>query len=133
MILVSDITGMAGMPPGRYESAGLRPIEVLDDGRLFVAGQRQFLAGASRPMTEGIANVIRFSGCGLCEAVDMASANPAALIRDPTPSLEVGAAADLVLFRLPGGDGSCPLGEFEVLATIRSGRVVYGSPGSPQS
>jgi N-acetylglucosamine-6-phosphate deacetylase len=133
VVLVSDITGMAGMPPGRYESTGLRAVEVLEDGRLFVAGQRQFLAGASRPITEGIANVIRFSGTSLREAVDMAGANPANLIQGPVPRFEVGATADLVLFRLPGGDGSCPVGKFEVLATIRSGHVVYGSLDRRQS
>jgi N-acetylglucosamine-6-phosphate deacetylase len=127
LILVSDVTGMAGMPPGRYENSGLRPVEVLDDGRLFIAGQRQFLAGASRPITTGIANTMRFADISLREAVAMASTHPAALIQCPAPRLEVGADADLVLFRLPGGDGVGPVGEFEVVATIHGGRIVFGT------
>src|SRR5690606_36313484 len=43
-VLVSDVTGMAGMPPGRYDQTSIGPVEVLEDGRLVVAGQRQYLA-----------------------------------------------------------------------------------------
>jgi hypothetical protein len=37
-LLVSDITGMAGMPLGDYPNTSLGHVEVLDDGRLVVGG-----------------------------------------------------------------------------------------------
>ena len=51
VILTSDLTALAGMPVGRYESV-LGSVEVLEDGRLVVAGQRAYLAGASRTLIE---------------------------------------------------------------------------------
>ena len=45
-ILVSDLSGMAGMPPGRYATE-FCDLEILSDGRLVIAGQDQLLAGAS--------------------------------------------------------------------------------------
>ena len=125
-ILVSDITGMAGRPPGRYESPPLGAVEVLDNGRLVLAGQRQFLAGAALPITVGIANVMRFTGESLQSAVDMASLRPAGLLGRVTDGLAVGAPADLILFRLPGADRTAALGEFQVLATIQAGCVLFG-------
>ena len=44
-ILVSDLSGLAGLPPGRYPS-NLSEVEILEDGRLVVAGRREILAGA---------------------------------------------------------------------------------------
>jgi N-acetylglucosamine-6-phosphate deacetylase len=98
-VLVSDITGMAGMPPGRYETS-LGALEVLEDGRLVVAGQRQFLAGAALPIAVGVTNVMRFAGADLKTAVEMASSSPAALIHCRCGALAPGAPADLVLFDL---------------------------------
>ncbi len=61
IILVSDITALAGMPPGHRAMTSLGEVEVLDDGRLVMAGQREYLAGASMPLLVGIANVMRFA------------------------------------------------------------------------
>jgi N-acetylglucosamine-6-phosphate deacetylase len=120
-LLVSDITAMAGMPPGLYANTGIGDIEVLDDGRLVVAGQRQYLAGAALPIGVGVANVMRFAGVDLKTAVEMASARPAELIGLAPVRLEAGAPADLVLFDLPNADGSGPLGNLEVRTTIKAG------------
>jgi len=83
-ILVSDLSGMAGLPPGRYDSE-LCESEILPDGRLVVAGQREILAGASLPIGTGIANVMRFADVTLRQAVAMAVDNPANLL-----GLEIG-------------------------------------------
>ena len=50
-VLVSDESGLAGLPPGRYASSGCE-LEILADGRLVIAGQDQLLAGASAPALE---------------------------------------------------------------------------------
>jgi N-acetylglucosamine-6-phosphate deacetylase len=126
-ILISDMTGMAGMPPGRYENSSLGDVEVLADGRLVIAGQRQLLAGASLPLCVGIANVQRFADVDLRTAVDMASTQPAALVGGAPSELREGAAADLTLFRRTGLDGREARGSLEVAATINGGELVYGS------
>lgn len=94
--LVSDMTSLAGQPPGHYETA-LGAVEVLEDGRLVVAGQRQYLAGASLPLLSGVENLLRL-GLPLDEAWDQASIQPARLAGLPPAPLEIGAPADLTLF-----------------------------------
>jgi N-acetylglucosamine-6-phosphate deacetylase len=126
-VLVSDLTGMADMPPGRY-STSLGDVEVLEDRRLVIAGQRQLLAGASQPIGVGVANVMRFAGVGLGEAVAMASTLPARLMGMTEPSLAAGAPANVVQFDLPGADGRGALGMLAVRATINAGEIVHGSP-----
>jgi len=118
-VLVSDITGMAGMPPGLYENSSLGSVEVLEDGRLVVPGQRQLLAGASRPIGVGIATVMEYADVGLADAVVMASQRPASLIGLEPGCLEAGATADLVLFHLTEG-------RLDVQATVLGGERVYG-------
>lgn len=122
-VLVSDLVGMAGMPPGEYTNTSSGNIEILEDGRIVVAGQRQYMAGAGLPITHGVANVMRFAGVDLKTAIDMASIRPAELIGETPVRLEVGAVADLVLFDVPDS------GPAEVRCTINRGEVVHGSPG----
>jgi N-acetylglucosamine-6-phosphate deacetylase len=119
-VLVSDITGMGGMPPGRY-STGLGDLEVLADGKLVVAGQREILAGASQPIHLCVANAIRFAGVTLETAIDMASTRPAHLIGIDDHTLDVGSPANLFLFDLPA-DNQQPLA---IRATINRGEIVW--------
>jgi N-acetylglucosamine-6-phosphate deacetylase len=127
VILVSDVTGKAGLPPGRYQSASLGAVDVLEDGRLVIAGQRQLLAGAALPISAGVANLLRFSDADLPTAIRMASSQPSVLIGETPTEIQVGAVADLVLFQLPGADGTGPVGELTVTATIHGGRLVFGT------
>lgn len=121
-ILVSDESGLAGLPPGRYASSGCE-LEILDDGRLVIAGQRQLLAGASRPLGTGVANVMRFAGVSLREAIEMAAVGPAALLGRPACRFVPGDPADLVAFDLVDApDGSL---SFDVRQTIIRGAVAY--------
>lgn len=119
-VLVSDITGMGGMPPGRY-STGLGDLEVLENGKLVIAGQRDILAGASQPIHVSVANVMRFAGVPLQTAVEMASTSALRLIGESDRGLEVGETANLVLFDLPG-DLQSPL---RIRMTVNRGEVVY--------
>jgi len=124
-ILVSDVTGMAGLPPGRY-SSWLCDVELLPSGRLVVAGQDQLLAGASLPIGVCVANVMRFAGVDLATAVDMASVQAAALLKAPSGRLAPGDPADLVVFDLSRADDGLP-DSLEVRATIAGGELVFGS------
>ncbi len=125
-VLVSDITSMAGMPPGRYDAAGLGAVEVLAGGRLVVAGQSQYLAGAALPIGVGVANVMQFAGVNLATAIEMASVRPASLIGESTAGLHPGNPADLVLFDLTSQNGNDAPTTLHIRSTIKAGQVVHG-------
>lgn len=122
-VLVSDESGLAGLPPGRYTSSGCE-LEILGDGRLVIAGQDQLLAGASAPIGVCVANVIRFAGVDLKTAIDMATVNPLALLGKSGGGLRPGDRADLVLFHWQPDDA-----DLQIVATIASGETVYGKVG----
>jgi N-acetylglucosamine-6-phosphate deacetylase len=119
-LLVSDLSGLAGLSPGRYSTA-LCELEILVDGRLVIAGQDQLLAGAALPIGAGVANVMLFAGVDLTTAVHMATHHPAKLLGLPENHLQPGDPADAVLFDLqlaPQG----PLTTLEVRGTLSRGR-----------
>lgn len=121
-VLVSDLTSMGGMPPGRYKT-GLGDLEILDSGKLVIAGQPDILAGASEPIQLCVANVMRFAQVDLQTAVEMASTTPLRLIGESDRGLEVGAVANLTLFDLLPDEHS-PL---KIKMTVNSGKIVYQS------
>jgi len=98
-------------------------VEILADGRIVVGGQRQYLAGASQPIGNGVANVMRFAGVDLPTAIDMASTRPTELIGQAPHRLEVGAPANFALF-LFADQATTPC---EILATVNHGEVVFGA------
>jgi N-acetylglucosamine-6-phosphate deacetylase len=102
-VLVSDVTSLGGMPPGRY-ATGLGDLEVLESGKLVIAGQRDILAGASLLMDTCVAQLMRFAGVNLATAIDLASIQPARLLGINNHRLDVGSPANLVLFELPTAD-----------------------------
>ncbi|HWB14038.1 MAG TPA: amidohydrolase family protein [Pirellulales bacterium] len=129
-ILVSDVSGLAGLPPGIHTGSGGN-VEVMADGRLVVAGQDQLLAGAAEPIGTGVANVMRFTGVELATAVAMASAHPSQLLGLPAGTLRPGDAADLVLFDLApcgAGDGRrSSAARLAVRTTLVAGQLVHGT------
>ena len=124
-ILVSDESGLAGLPPGRYPSSGCE-LEILADGRLVIAGQDQLLAGASRPLGTGVVNVMRFAGVDLSTAIAMATFNPAQLMKCAVGGLRPGDRADLILFDLMQEIAGGPATEMQVRATLCDGELMYG-------
>jgi len=102
-------------------------LEILPDGRLVIAGQDQLLAGASRPIGVGVANVMRFAGVDLATAVDMATRHPARLLGAREGGLRPGDPADLVLFDLACPAAGEPPESLEVRATIADGKLAYGA------
>jgi N-acetylglucosamine-6-phosphate deacetylase len=101
LILTSDITHLSGLKPGKYVFFGSE-IVMTDDG-LIKNPVLDCLAGASLPLRTGISNVMKFTGCPMGEAFNMASGNVAeALDITDRGSLEPGRRADLVLFKRNG-------------------------------
>lgn len=125
IILVSDESGLAGLPPGRYPSSGCE-LEILPNGKLVIAGQDQLLAGASAPIGTGIANIMRFAGVSLAVAVAMATTHPARLLGVWAGALQTGDPADLVLFDFDVAQAARPSEELKVRATLHAGEVVFG-------
>jgi N-acetylglucosamine-6-phosphate deacetylase len=97
VVLVSDSVALNGLPDGRYTAEGLG-ITVVDgiirleeDGRL---------AGSSLNLDRAVYTMISKAGVPLCDAVRMASANPARILglENRKGSIAVGKDADLALF-----------------------------------
>ncbi len=98
-VLVSDLSGMAGLPPGRY-ATNLCDVEILPTGKLVMAGQEELLAGATAPVGQGVAHVMRFADLTLEEAMGLASAGPLRVLGMEPVRLAPGNLANLVLFDL---------------------------------
>jgi N-acetylglucosamine-6-phosphate deacetylase len=97
LILTSDVIFLAGMAPGKYiflESE----VELTSEGMLKNTALN-CLAGASFPLRTGVGNMMKFTGCSLEDAINMASKNVAAVygLYD-RGSLSIGKRADLILF-----------------------------------
>ncbi len=103
IILTSDMTMLAGMPPGKYVWDG-KDVVLTDDGVIRLPEQNCF-AGASLPLRIGVENVMKFTDCSLSEAIDMASINPAKLYGlNDRGVIQVGNRADLILFNFENGN-----------------------------
>lgn len=102
-LLTCDAGSLAGMPAGTYREWGA-DLEVLPSGKIVVAGT-PYLAGSGHFTDVCVANVIRFAGVSLAEAVDMAALRPRELLGLPARSIDIGQVAELVVFEWePGGD-----------------------------
>lgn len=98
IILTSDITYLAGMPAGRYSFGGADVI-LSEDGMLKSADQ-DCLAGATMPLLKGVENMMKFTGCSLSEAINMASKNVAEIFGwHDRGQLLPGRRADLLLLK----------------------------------
>jgi len=103
MILTSDVTHLIGMAPGKYLFLGSE-IVLSDDG-LIKNPVLNCLAGASMPLKRGVENVMKYIGCTLGEAVNMASVNVAGIYNlSDRGSLATGKRADLILFEKNDND-----------------------------
>ena len=126
-VLVSDISGLAGLPPGRH-AGELCDLEILENGKLVVAGQRETLAGASVPLGTCLANAMGFAEVTLPEAIAMAVKNPANLLSTAIPkhALAPGSEVELILFDLIETDEEESGRRFVPRATVVGDEVVFG-------
>lgn len=96
-ILVSDASPLAGLPPGTYGEWAVDP-----SGKIVVAGT-PYLAGSNRGLEHGIRNLMGATDWPLPQLIDTVTRNPARLLGQPEPHLSVGEPANLVVFRISGG------------------------------
>ena len=120
-VLVSDAVLHAGLPPGRYPGIGGGEVEVFASGRVQLAGT-PYLAGSGAHLAHCVAHAAAVGAASLPDALDMAGLHPAHLLGLPTPALEPGAPADLLVYRRGTGPA------LQVLATVRAGEIVHGRP-----
>ena len=117
-ILVSDAVDLAGLPPGEYSRWG-ETLILTPDVVKFPA--ENVLAGAASPISKCVGNMMRFTGCSLESAINMASRNPARLMGlDDIGEIKEGKRADLILFTQEGS-------EIEIHQTFVNGEIVYNS------
>lgn len=95
-VLVSDVQGLGGKPPGRYATPHLGEVELLPEGRAVVADQRVFLAGAVARLHESWPVFHRVTGGDLVDWSQLVSTNPLAAL-----GLD-GDANDIALFDRDG-------------------------------
>jgi N-acetylglucosamine-6-phosphate deacetylase len=77
-ILVTDAVTCAGCAPGRYQLGPLE-VELSPEGRVW-SPTSGTLAGSALLLPNGVANLCRFTGLGIEEALPLASARPAAYL-----------------------------------------------------
>ncbi len=115
-ILVSDALDLAGLEPGEY-TRWERTVLLTPDVVKFPA--ENVLAGAASPISSCVGNMMKFTGCSLSEAIQMASTNPARLIGlNNLGEIKEGKRADLILFTIENG-------EVVIQQTIVAGKAVY--------
>lgn len=120
VVITCDAAGFAGLPPGVYAEGELR-VEVLADGRLVVAGQRELLAGSSSNTADCVGEILRLGGVTLAEGIDMAGRNPARLLGFEEIILSRGSRADVCVFEVTAQNS------LRVLATVAAGAVRFGA------
>lgn len=101
-VLVSDSVALAGLPHGTYDTPVGGRVELGADGRLVAAGT-PYLAGAARPLADGVAHTVRVTGLGLARALRLATVNPGRFVSG-RGRLDVGRPADLIRFAHAPGD-----------------------------
>lgn len=120
-IITCDASGLAGCPPGRY-SEGSIDVEILEDGRIVVAGQRQYLAGSALETDGCVAGAVRLGEVTLADACHMAGRNPARLLGFEESRLHRGAPADLAFLEFDTNSN-----RLDIVATISAGTLRFGS------
>jgi N-acetylglucosamine-6-phosphate deacetylase len=99
IILVSDASPLAGLPPGVYGDWAVDP-----SGKIVVAGT-PYLAGSNQGLETGVRNLLAIVPCTLWYGLKAVTENPANLLGHRRPDLEPGEPANLVVFRAGGPDG----------------------------
>lgn len=117
VILVSDASPLAGLPPGEYGGWAVHP-----SGKIVVKGTH-YLAGSNHSLVAGLNLLMTATGYSTQEAIATVTRHPALLLRRIEPVLSVGHPANLVIYRLRSHrDGEAP--SFQLLRTCVDGRWV---------
>lgn len=115
-ILVSDALDLAGLPPGEY-TRGERTLVLTPD--VVQLPKENVLAGAASPISKCVGVVMEYTECGLKNAIQMASSNPAKLFTlTELGEIEIGKRGDLIQFTMRNN-------RMNILKTYVNGSLVY--------
>ena len=115
-ILVSDALDLAGLPPGEY-TRGERTLVLTPD--VVQLPKENVLAGAASPISKCVGVVMEYTECGLKNAIQMASTNPARLFSlDEIGEIGIGKRGDLIQFTMEDN-------RMKILKTYVNGSLVY--------
>lgn len=104
-LLVSDAVSLSGMPPGAYRLHIGGDVVLTAEGRLHLAGNPQLLAGSAMMLADQVAYLTEAGLAPMDKAIECASIHPARLLGlEQAAGLAAGAPADLICFRLNGGN-----------------------------
>ena len=116
-IITSDVSALGGMTPGKYLNVVGDTLELTPGGAVVYPAQNN-LAGSGSPLSRGVGNIMKATGCSLGVAIRMASSNPARLNRlYDRGEIKPGMRADLILFTMEDF-------KMEIKKTIVAGEVV---------
>lgn len=123
IILVSDATGLTGMPPGDYDTHIGGEVTLTEAGKLHVRGNPEMLAGSGKSLLHCVETIVTKGIVSLAEALDMAGRIPCRLAGIPGDCLPVrGGMADLVLLRYESDS-------IKVERTVKAGQTVFRKEG----
>ncbi len=115
-ILVSDALDLAGLPPGEY-TRGERTLVLTPE--VVKLPKENVLAGAASPISKCIGVVMEYTDCGLKNAIQMASTNPAKLFSlNELGEIEIGKRGDLIQFTIKNN-------RMNILKTYVNGSLVH--------
>lgn len=120
ILLVSDITRLSGMPPGRYEDFGQEVI-MREDGAIMMPEQ-EVLAGASLPLLHGLTHLMATVNGSLQEMYPLVSQIPAQIFGlTDRGELQPGKRADVIWLSQKGNS-------LTLLQTMVGGKIVFQDP-----
>jgi len=117
-VLVSDSVGLAGSAPGQYQTPVGGDVLVGEDGSIRMR-ESGLLAGSGIALRDAVARVAALQGCGLGDAIQMATANPGRFVSGERGRLTVGSPADLLMFRWAPG-----MTTLEIVEVVIQGRAM---------
>ncbi|HEY5201451.1 MAG TPA: amidohydrolase family protein [Acidothermaceae bacterium] len=121
-MLVSDVTAIGGMPVGEYRTPVGGLVELTADGRLGMVGTG-YLAGAARPLIDGLARMLRVPELPAADVMAAVSSVPARVLADRASGrgrIAEGQRADLVRARWNSDRRS-----LTAVETISGGRTMW--------
>ena len=117
-IITSDVSSLGGLPPGFYLNSVGDTLELTSEGSVIYPAYK-VLSGSGLPITSGVGNLMKVTGCSLGEAFQTASTNPARLYKmSDRGEIKSGMRADIILFTLEDF-------KINILKTIVNGVTVY--------
>jgi N-acetylglucosamine-6-phosphate deacetylase len=99
-ILISDMTEFAGMPPGRYRTHIGSEVILTEGGKVYLKDEPRLKAGAAKTLLDNIGYLLDNKIVNLRNTWQMASINPASLLRAVAGLSHTWPGNDVVIFRM---------------------------------